>query len=354
MVFCGCKKEDKVDFDRKAMATELVQNVILPRHQQLQESTDSLYQLVQQFQLQPTLSNFQSVREKWVVAKATYKYTEVFNLGTIRETVVHNKLNKWPANTEFIDGFLVDSVVLDQVYVDGKGSTSKGLAAMEYLLFNTSLSEAEMFDTFISAADADRRMDLLLAYATDLFFKAYFLNDLWLPTGDNYGEILVSSTPTSGLESPTNLLVNEMVARVEAIVHTELGAPLGTDNGGTIEVEDAEAFRSKQSLKAVRAGVVSLRETFTGALENAAATSSLRDHLITYGAEATANDVVSSLDDAVAMIDALNSSLEESLITQPAELEEIRQKLQGVIVLLKTEVVSTLSITLTFNDNDGD
>lgn len=351
-----CKTADKEGFDRKLLMAQLVENVILLRHQEFQDLSDELYQITQNFHANPTLASFQSVREKWLETKLAYKHTAVFNFGTISETVVHNKLNKWPSNTAFIDGFLADTVTLDQVYVDGKGSTSKGLPAIEYLLFNPSVSEADMFDSFVNASDAERKKDLLLAYSNDLFFKAYFLNDLWQPTGDNFGSFLATTEPTSGLGSPVEMLLNEMIARIEFIVHTELGKPLGIDNSGIVNEEEAEAFRSRESLLCVREGLVSLKETLVGDVANGSGqtSASLENHLIACDAGGAAGEIIERLDNAIALIDAYPTSFEDGLNSNPQGLTEIREELVDIITLLKVDAIYALSATLTFNDNDGD
>ncbi|MBI1287405.1 MAG: hypothetical protein GC178_07465 [Flavobacteriales bacterium] len=356
MLLNVCNVADEDPFDRKLLMSQLTEKVILPRHQQLQDTANAFYQSVQNFHAQPTLTNFQQVRSKWLSAKQAYKHTSVFNFGQIAESVVHNKMNKWPCNTDFIDGFLADTVTLDQVYVDSKGSTSKGLAAMEYLLFDPARAESDMLNDFTMATDAQRRLDLLLAYAEDLYFKAYFLNDLWLPSGDDYANFLATTEPTNGIGSPVEMLLNEMIAQTERIVHTELGAPLGAEGSGVANVELAEAFRSQRSLQCVREGVASLRETFVGNVENGAGSSSasLENHLIYNDAAEAAQNIKNGLDNTLQLIDAFNGTLEDGITSQPQQLEAIRTELQTVLGLLKVDAIYALSATLTFNENDGD
>lgn len=356
MLLNVCNVADEDPFDRKMLMSQLVENVMLPRHQQLQETSDSLYQAVLEFHTQPSTTNFAQIRQLWLSTKRAYKHTSIFNFGVIQETVVHNKLNKWPANTDFIDAFIADTVTLDQAYIDTKGSTSKGLAAMEYLLFDLTRSESEMLETFLNGIPAQRKGDLLLAYAQDVYYKAYFLNDLLLPTGDNYASFLSTTEPTNGIGSPVEMLVNEMIAQVERLVHTELGAPLGVDNSGIADPELAEAFRSKKSLACVREGVVSLREVFVGDVQNGsgATSASLENHLIYNDAAEAATGIKNGLDNALQLIDAFSGTLEDGVASQQQQVEEIRTELQQVLVLLKVDAIYALSATLTFNENDGD
>lgn len=356
MLLNVCNVKDDDPFDRKLLMSQLVENVILPRHQQLKDTASAFLNSVQLFRVEPNMINFRAMRASWLACKANYKHTALFNFGMVEETVVHNKMNKWPCNTDFIDGFLADTVQLNQEFVDSKGSTSKGLAAIEYLLFDPNSTEADLHFLLTDDSGAERRADLLEAYATDLYFKAYFLNDLWQPDGENYGGILTTTEPTDGIGSPVEMLLNKMIAQVELIVHTELGGPLGVENGGVANAELAEAFRSRESLKCVREAVVSLREAFVGDVVNGSGSTdaSLENHLIYNGAEDAAHNITNGLNNAIVLIDAFNGTLEEGVTSQPENVQAIRAELQTVLGLLKVDAIYALSATLTFNENDGD
>jgi predicted lipoprotein len=350
----SCKKTEQAEYDRLQLAQNLVRHVVLPVHQNLQTETNALHAAAQSFRADASLQNFQLLRQAWLSSKLAYKATELFNVADVYDTYMHNKMNKWPCNTTFIDEMLADVVALDQAYVETKGSTAKGFPALEYLLFDPTLSETEMHAQLIGSADFARRADLIEAYAQDLYFKAYFLNDYWSPTGDNYGETFVSNSPTSGLESPINIIANALVAQAERVYSSDLGQPLGNYNGGTPDAELAEAFRSRQSLSCIRASILSLQETLNGQMGGPTSEPSLRNHLIACGAEDTANELDNELSTALEMIDGYGSSLEDGIVSAPQPLATIRAHMQTVVVLLKTEAFPALGITLTFNDNDGD
>ncbi|MCF8277224.1 MAG: imelysin family protein [Flavobacteriales bacterium] len=350
----SCKKTESAEYDRVLLVQELVNNVILPRQQSAQDKTFALYNAAQAFKTDASFSNFQTLRQEWLESKKAYKLIELFNLGDVYDTYMHNKMNKWPCNTTFIDDMLADVVVLDQAYIDTKGSTAKGLPALEYLLFDPTLSETEMHMQLTSSADFARRKDLIEAYSQDLYFKAYFLNDLWAMTGENYGQTFVTNSPRSGLESPVNIICNALVAQAERIYASELGQALGNYNGGTPDETLAEAFRSRESLACIRASIISLLETLNGKMDGLSDSASLRNHLIACGASATATDIEEHLSESIILIDNYNTSLAEGVTSSPQTLQEIRSHIQNVVVLLKTEAFPSLGITLTFNDNDGD
>jgi predicted lipoprotein len=349
----ACQEETATPFERKQMTTDLVDRVILPRHQQFSDKAHTLSDAVNSFASNPDMAQYIIVRQLWTETKQAYKLIQPYNMGDVAQTYVHNKMNKWPVNVAFIEGFISGTDSLDQPFVDGQGSTSKGLSAMEYLLIGDASEETEAYAQLVNAPDSYRRLTLLKAFALDLYYKAYYTNDLWQPNGDNYGQALID-LPTSGIESPVNMLVNEMVERLEQLIVKELGAPLGTDNGGTPEPTDAEAYRSRQSLACVRYGIISVKELFQGDTMEDGSGLSIRAHLAQGGAFATANDIAAHLNAAIAQCDAITLPLEDGVVSDPQQYEVVRQELIIVLSLVKTELVASLAITLTLNDNDGD
>lgn len=353
-MYQSCKKTEVAEYDRVELMNNLVENVILPRHIDAQTETHVLYTAAQAFKADASLANFQALRQAWLASKKAYKFIELFNVGDVYDTYMHNKVNKWPCNADFIDAMLQEGTTLNQTYVDTKGSTAKGLPALEYLLFSPTLSESQMHAQLTSTSDFAARLNLIEAYAEDIYYKAYFLNDYWASTGENYGRTFVVNSPTTGLQSPVNIIANALLAQTERIYASELGQPLGSYNGGTPDETLAEAFRSRESLLCVRASIVSVLETVNGQMDGFSNAASLRNHLIAYKATATANDIESHLSEAITLIDQYNTTLSDGIVSSPQTLHEIRTHLQEVVVLLKTEAFSTLSIVLTFNDNDGD
>ena len=51
---------------------------------------------------------------------------------------------------------------------------------------------------------------------------------------------------------------------------------------------------------------------------------------------------------------AINGTLEEAVVTNPAQVDVLYVELKKLTVLLKVEMTSILGVTVTFTDNDGD
>ncbi len=353
LLLSACQQEATTPYDRKQMATDLVAKVILPRHQQFSDRTHALSDAISAFASAPDMAGYMTIRQLWLETKLGYKLIQPYNMGDVAQTYIHNKMNKWPVNAVFLESFISGTDSLDQPFVDGLGSTSKGLAAIEYLLVGDATEYSEAYAQLVNSPDSYRRLAFLQALALDLYFKAYYTNDIWQPDGDNYGQT-ITDLPTSGIESPVNMLVNKMVERLEQLAIVELGAPLGADNGGMADPTDAEAYRSRQSLACVRQGIVSVKELFQGDTVQDGIGLSIKGHLVQSGAAATANDIEVHLDAAIAQCEDISVPMEEGVVSGPQHYEAVRQELIVALSLVKTEMVTTLAVTLTLNDNDGD
>jgi predicted lipoprotein len=354
----SCRKTEVAEYNRLLLTQELIEHVILPRYEDFLDEVVYLQSIVNVFADNLDIDNYMLMTKKWLDAKKAYKLIELYNVGDVYDTYAYNKLNKWPCNTVFIDDMLASTETLNQSYVDTKGSTAKGLAAMEYLLYDPSLSIFESHQRLTTSADSERRISLLQAYAEDLYFKAYFLNDFWSESGDNYGQTFVINAPILGLQSPLNIIANAMLAQAERVYTSELGQPLGNYNGGVTDATKAEAFRSKESLVCILGAIDALEEAFVGhTIGNGTGMYppiSIKHHLIACDAAETVNDIHSNLNEARTILNTYQGSLEYGLESNPEPLNECRQYIKNIVVLLKTEVFPALGITVTFNDNDGD
>lgn len=120
-------------FDRRAMLANTLNASILPLHKQLVSQTDALQQTVYKFETNPTTENLAEVQQQWQATARAWAQAE--HLGLRFTMIIHNQIKKWPINIAFIEEFIAEeSDPIDEPFIDSIGSTSKGLAAIEYLV----------------------------------------------------------------------------------------------------------------------------------------------------------------------------------------------------------------------------
>ena len=122
-------------FDRKAMFRDITQNVILPAHEAFVSESALLVQKVHAFQAEPTVEKLEALQAQWKQVSLAWKACELFELGPVQEVFIHNLIHKWPTNPKLIEEHLASADSIDQDLIDSIGSTSKGLPAIEYLIF---------------------------------------------------------------------------------------------------------------------------------------------------------------------------------------------------------------------------
>lgn len=357
-VFFACKKKDDggdepnmVDFDRAAMQKDIADKVILPANKSFETETIALQTTLNNLLNNTNTSTLETAQTQWRVTANAWEHCSLFNIGRIKDDYIHNKIYTWPANEEFINTFIQSTDVLDNAYISSKGSSSKGLAAMEYLLFSEEGNQA-ILDSLTNNAYAQRKKEYLKALGDNLHTIASLLNYTWSQTGSDYYTTFVSSKGT-GVNTSTNILINEMANLIETMLNTKIGKPMGKHLDNVPNVTLLESYRAKESLSFLLSNLASLRATFTGGTG-----VGVDDYLDAVGAmyddEKLSAHVLQQMTTVQTALNKLQPNLYTSLTTRPQDMEQAHQELKALLVLFKVDIVSNLSITLTLNDNDGD
>lgn len=114
--------------------------------------------------------------------------------------------------------------------------TSKGLAAIEYLLFETTLKSRcnlraypEVKDWNLKSAEQKQidRCEEAAVLAADLTKMTTQLESDWDPKNGNYVSKLVDGSVYSSIKESTNALMDSMFIGIEKVKDTRLGKPLG-------------------------------------------------------------------------------------------------------------------------------
>ncbi|NJL34588.1 MAG: imelysin family protein [Chloroflexaceae bacterium] len=217
-------------FSRSAMLDDIANLVILPAYEQFTERTATLQEAARTLSDAPTAANLQATRQAWREAVLAWQPLRLFILDDIRRTLLHSGVNKWPTNTEFIEQFIAEEATLDAALIAGAGSTSKGVPALEYLLFSPTGDDAAVL---AALTNDPRRMQYVVALTQDLHTTALALQEAWTQPDEGYViEFVSNDSGGAMMQSSVSELSNELVNALEMLVQTRLGEPLGRANGG--------------------------------------------------------------------------------------------------------------------------
>lgn len=346
LVFYGCSG---LGFDREAMLGSIVDTVILPAHSALTTDATALDQLAGQFAAEPTPESLEALQSQWLATELAWKRVELYEFPGM--LLIHNSIERRPARVAFIEEAIAEAgdEALEQInaeFVESLGSTSKGLAAIEYLIFLSASDPLVVVDRFSEPA----RGAYLTALTRNLVRKTEELRGLWLPSGDNYAlAFRENDSEGADLQGSVSLLANEMIEMQEIVLRTKLGIPMGQTTDGVPQPRDVESYLSGASREMMIANVESLRDTFAAGLDDYV------DYLQRSGSEERLSDAIRSQFGAVlSTLNAMDPPLQAAVTESPEEVDAVYEAMLDLLVLLKTDMAGVLGITVTFSDSDGD
>jgi hypothetical protein len=180
----------------------------------------------------------------------------------------------------------------------------------------------------------------------------------------SYRDTFISKT---GLDigSSTGLVVNAYVLYYERYVRTgKIGIPSGAAIGstGTPYPEKVEAFYKKDiSLGLAKTAHQTSQDFFNGVDVKSGATGpSLQSYLDALGAkDPSTNTLLSAIINAQfdvisAQLAQLSPNLYQQIQTDNDEMVDTYGDMQKLVRMLKVDMTSAMSVTITYTDNDGD
>lgn len=338
----GCQPQ----FDRSQMLSDIVNEVILPNHLLFVEKTAVFSQQAQAYAQQPTPAALQTLQTSWHELNIAWMQCAPFHFTFIQKALIHNRIDSRPANPSFIEQRLHNTKPLTKDTLATVGSSSQGVSALEYLLFDPA-SSADL-------PNNPRRQEYLIAAADLLHENARALYQLWDASGENYAQAFIAADMDGGeLQGSINMLINLILEELGAITWQRLGQPLGKQGDQTIHPDLTEAPLSQSSLARLRATITALRDVYTGG--QGVGLDDYLDFLEAdyYGTPLSAA-ITQQFDTILTMMAAIDGSLEATLARDALPVDLLHHEVRDLNILFETDVVNQLGITLTITDNDGD
>ncbi len=95
-----------------------------------------------------------------------------------------------------------------------------------------------------------------------------------------------------------------------------------------------------------------IQDTYLGAAEGLSISDLITQ--LSEDADQRMRDALSDAINAIESLDGSGQSLKQLLQTDPDAVSEARDAIKAVQIILNTEIVSLLGVTIGFSDNDGD
>jgi len=324
---------------KRELLNNIYENEIIPLHQQFSTETQTLLNEVLSFSNDINSDNLIQLKQQWKVATSVWKKCELYDIGAIKNSFIHYAINSWPANTSFIENNIASTTIVNESYIASIGSSSKGIAGIEYLLFNS--DEGITISAF---QDSPSRLNYLIACIAELNTNSDTILNQWIV----YHNVFVTNIQ-EGISGSQNEIINNMVALLEEIIMSKLNNAINQNDN-----TEFEAFKSDFSLEMIKSNIIALQRCYTGDFSFTPYRIGYKKILTELGNEELANEIDEKFNSCILNIATMNPSLNNSLNNNVEEINELKIDVEALLFLIKIEMSQVIGSTITFNDNDGD
>src|SRR5581483_6681444 len=226
--------------------------------------------------------------------------------------------------------------------IDELGVTTKGLFALEYLLFDRAGGASDGNGKppsaleLLSGAGSKRRGEYLLAVAGDVEAKAGQLAKEWSAPGEQGARAKFAG----GGQASLNLLVNQLAMAMEDITEHRLKLVLVLPGPISRQLNRIEGSPSGTSLQSVLATLEGLRKMYLGGEGFGL------DEALKRVNPAVAKRVRDQFEATLAAARAINAPLEQAISGNRASVQNACEKARALEILFKVDLVSALGVTL--------
>lgn len=349
LVLFACNKEDevedKLDFDKKGMLTNYGNNVIFPRYQKLEDDLNKLQSEVANFMTTSTLPNFSAVKSAFNTTYLSWQAVSYFQFGPAENNVLRSVFNVFP-----VDTVKINANIASGSYVLGSaGNTDAiGLPALDYLL-NRGATEAASFAYFSGNHSSNKKQ-----YVQDVVNQlSVTLTNVVNEWSGSYKATFNNADGTSQGSSLSEM-INALNYDFERFIRDgKVGIPLGVRSLGTPLPEKTEAYFGGKSLELCKESISQLKAYFNGG-----SGKGLDDYLAhleaKHGSDPLEDKINSQFDAILVKLNALSNPISQEVVANQSGVQEVYNEMQKLVILLKVDLSSALSVLITYQDNDGD
>ena len=334
-----------------ALFRELVRNVIGPDYQELAAKSQTLTTAVEQLAKAPGPESWANIRAAWLASVLAARQIQWLQTGPIADreylaTFYYSKVLPYR-----IEDVLNASGSMDAAYLDELGAATKGLFAMEYLLFEARSESPAKPPTApgtnpgnLFGTNFQRRCQFLLALASDVQKKADQVSADWAATN----QPAAASTFATGGTNTLSMLVNALARNLESIAEERLNLALQLPAPVMRQLHRIEGARSSTSVPQLLGTLRGAHRIYCGGEG-----LGLDDYLRELN-PALAGRVEAQFQKAIAGLQAIDAPLEVAVTDHKESVQRAYEAVRELETLFKAEVASAVGVTIIFKSDDGD
>ena len=347
------------DYDKLSLLTNLADNYIIPSLDAYKSKIITLNIHVDSFITNPSISNLTLIRTNWEDALLNWQDIGFLDFGPSEYILLRKQTNTFPIDTTELN----NSITLADWNLEYTSSyDSKGLQALDYLLFKPGHTDNELITYFQNNENA---RNYLKALSEDLNQNINYVSDQWITYREDFindFEVTTSNLSTNSQGSSISNIINALCLHYEFYVRRgKVGLPLGVFNGfSQLELPElVECYYSGKSTQNLVRSINSLRKYVTGSsyLNNDNGLG-LDDYMDFVNAEQNSQQLSTVIDNQFLTIleelNNINGPLSEEIINNKSQITQTYQELQQLVPYMKVDMTSALGVLITYQDNDGD
>ena len=343
------------EFDRSTILKNYAENIIIPRYDDFQLSLANLKSSVDSYVASPLLSTFDKMHDDWFTAYKKWQHIEMFNIGKAEEIMFFNTINTYP-----IDELRIVENITSMKYDLSSSNdwSSQGLSGVDYMIHGIDDSKEKVIQKYI---DDSKYGDYLKNLLTIMSSNTDEIVQDW----KTYKDSFIQSSGNSN-SSSLNMITNDFVYYFEkGLRANKIGIPAGVYSGGNVLPDRVEAYySSKNSFEDVskdlaKEALLASENLFLGKSSTGVSGASLKTYLdYIYNADVNKENlspiITGNFQKAKDALESLDSNFINQINSDKVKMLNAFDKLQAIVVNMKTNMLSLLSIQVDYIDADGD
>ena len=359
IIACSSESDENqnqvADFDRSSILKNYAENIIIPRYNDFKLALDNLKSSVDSYVAYPMVSTYDDMHDDWFEAYKKWQHVEMFNIGKAEEIMYFNTINTYP-----VDELRINENINSKRYdlSNANDWSSQGLSGVDYMLHGIEDNKEKIIQKYVDDANYGDYLKNLLVIMTSN-------TDDIVQDWPTYKDTFVQSSGNSN-SSSLNMITNDFVYYFEkGLRANKIGIPAGVYSGGNTLPSKVEAYySSKNSFQDIskdlaKEAVIASENLFLGKSSNGVNGPSLKTYLdYIYNSDVNKENlspiISSNFQKAKEAIDLLDSNFVNQINNDKTKMLNAFDKLQAIVVNMKTDMLSLLSIQVDYIDADGD
>lgn len=338
----ACSKNDDKPSAIDTFHQDYYELNIAPALQNFKNDIELQISLIETFKENNSIENLQEIQNQWLVGAQSFSKLSAYNVADVKALFFDIIIYNSSINTSKIEENILEKTIFDSAYFSSKSTVTKGLGALEYLLYNTRDS-----DMAFSLLNEDTyRIDYMLGLSKEVLEQTNLLINFW---EFEYKETFINATGVSCRDNARCLAFNQLINVIDVIRVTKVGKPAGLDSSSNIDVESLEAYRSENSLSLIKSSLEEIENAYGNSTVNF---SNIVDEI--GGSSEVSEAINAAFIDVNSKIEAIDTSLYSAILNKDPKVELLYESLFDLVKYFSADAASILSVTVIPTDNDGD